>query len=134
MPLLVTSMPHKPQNIYEAILEWGYEHIDEGVSYQDYEKMLAEGGFELHYARIEQLFMELFERANGPPGVTYLMLRRAPSTRYSLKVEAAFRHLERLELVEARASSRNAMLMAGISLILAAIVGACQIGISIWSL
>lgn len=127
-------MPHKPQNIYEAILEWGYERIDEGVSYQDYEKMLADEGFELHYVRVEQVFMELFERANGPPGVSYLMLRKAPSTRYSLKVETAFRHLERLELVEARASSRSAMWMAGISLLLAAIVGACQIGISIWAM
>jgi len=50
---------------------------------------------------------------------------------FILRADAAFRHLEHVELQEARSSSRNAMRIAISSLVLATIVGVIQISLAI---
>lgn len=127
-------MSAKPQNLYETILDWGYDRIDDGVTYPDFEEMLRVNNYELTGMRAEGIFLKLFVRMDGRSDINYRTLRGDKFGRYSLTLEAVFRHLERVELLEARASSRNAMLMAAGSLLLAALVGVCQIAIAVWTM
>jgi hypothetical protein len=118
-------------NIYFEILAWGNNHIDLGVSFAEFGSFLDGKEASIGLGRRRQLFKELFdhcERANQSQG--YLDQALNSGEKFRLNVEASFRHIERLELVDARKSSKQAMCTAILAIVIGALVGVMQIAIS----
>ena len=115
-------------NLYEAVLQWGYDNIDAGVTYSDYEKFLSNNDFSLAQPRYAEMFFEFFrpmERNSNSPNDAL-----SRGERFHLQAEAAFKHLERVELQEAREGARKAIWIAAISMSLTSIIGVAQIVIA----
>ncbi|WP_088718705.1 hypothetical protein [Thioclava sp. F1Mire-8] len=122
------------ENIYEKILAWGYVRINEGVTFQDFEQLLMQSGYEARKQRKLALFLDMFElRDVGRPPRHVLIAAAERGDRFTLTLDATFKHLERIELQEAREGSRNAIFWAAVSLTVSALIGAIQIGIAMAS-
>lgn len=118
-------------NAYEAILAWGYERVDEGVTQEDFRKFIIDNGLNINEPRGRALFLEFFtplEEANIPKNVVFR--RMNSGALFQLTVDASFRYLELVELKEAREGSRRAMIVAIASLVLAAAVGVVQVNLA----
>ena len=115
------------ENLYTKILQWGYDRVDTGVTYANFEKFILELGVEVGSSRQNALFLELFDHMekNLVPHAKQQAIRN--NEFFHLNIDATFRHLERIELTEAREGSRRALLWARVSLGAAIFVGAAQI-------
>ncbi|MEN8832571.1 MAG: hypothetical protein ABF285_12255 [Pacificibacter sp.] len=123
-----TIMP-KNNNVYYEILRWGNERIDEGVSFDDMQNFLESlPCTSLTVSRAEAVFCELFTPLEKGGMTTHAIIDACQrGAKFHLKVESTFRFLERQELEEARQSSRSAMTIAILSIVIGAIVGMVQI-------
>ncbi len=115
------------KNGYFGVLTWGHESIDKGISYDDYLKFVEGLGNNWGEGRKDAVFRELFSSIenNLTPGAFSDAMREGGI--FHLSVEASFRHLEMVELIEARQSSRTATWIAIIAIILTALMGIASI-------
>ena len=117
-------------NLYFQVIEFGLDKLEDGVTFQEFGQFITQLEIQMSDYSARTVFMEFYkvkERENcGNPDTAI-----DAGDFFVLKADAAFRHLEHVELQEARSSSRNAMKMAIRSLLLAAIVGGIQISLAI---
>jgi len=115
------------ENLYTKILRWGYDRVNSGVTYSEFKGFIAEMDVELGESRMSALFRELFDHMET--NLTLQAIHRAMGNNepFHLNVEATFRHLERIELEEARNGSAQALFWARVSLCAAIVVGLIQI-------
>ncbi|OOY20871.1 hypothetical protein BMI86_10215 [Thioclava sp. DLFJ5-1] len=122
----------KPSNIYEKILAWGYVRIDEGVTFQEFEQLLMQSSYEAREQRKLALFVDMFElRDVGRPPQHVLIAAAERGDQFTLTLDATFKHLERVELQEARDGARKAILWATVSLLATCVIGIAQIAIAV---
>lgn len=122
------------KNVYYEVLRWGNDHMDAGVSFEELMRFLNEKPeTSLTEKRAKALFRELFTPLDGGKAPTFVEKAIDNDSRFHLKVEAAFRHIEIQELEEARQSSRNAMIVAIIAIVIGASVGIAQILIPLFN-
>lgn len=115
---------------YFQAIEFGIDKLEEGVLFSDFNAHLEQLGIELSEYRTRIVFGEFYEVKEYENRAQPFDAMDQDSI-FVLRPEAVFRHLEHIELTEARQSSRRAMYIAIGSLTLAAIVGFVQISLSI---
>ena len=117
-------------NIYFRAIGFGLDRLEDGVGFQTFRQHISELGIPMSEYRVRMVFMEFYEvkeqENRGSPDRAI-----KDNALFVLRSDFVFRHLEHVELQEARSSSRNAMRMAMCSLVLATIVGALQISLAI---
>ncbi len=123
----------KETNVYYEVLNWGHQRINEGVSFADLKGFLAtKTTLQLEDKRAKALFLELFRPLEyGNLTVSAEIAALNDGTKFHLKLEAAFKYIELQELEEARQSSRSAMRIAVISIVIGIAVGVTQIWIAL---
>jgi len=120
------------KNIYYEILRWGSEHMNAGASYTEFKSFLEEDSeLSIEEKRAKALFRELFTPLDGGNTSGHVTSSIEDGSKFHLKVEAAFRHIEIQELEEARKSSRSAMCVAITAIVIGALVGVVQICIAL---
>lgn len=125
-------MEEKSGNTYYQVLKWGHKRTESGVTFQEYERFLIDLGCHWGDGRKVAIFHELFISIEMNPTPSKSTTLRRDGAKFHLRVESSFRHIERVELEEARKSSRSAVYWAAGSMVLGAIVGAVQIGLSVY--
>ncbi|MCZ4269036.1 hypothetical protein O4H48_14140 [Rhodobacteraceae bacterium G21628-S1] len=126
------QVPEFTENIYHKILAWGHSRVDTGATFPDFLERFGPNGFGLSDDRCFELFDELFthmERKNLVHRARYEAATAGEN--FQLTVEAAFKFLERIEIQDARTTSRSAMKWAAWSMVLTAAIGCLQVIIGV---
>jgi len=124
------SRKNEAENLYFLSIEFGISKLKEGVTYKSYCDHISQRGFGISAYYSLTTFTDFYTlMESGGKNDSHRAAKDGKI--FVLKPESVFRHLEHVELKEARASSRNAMTMAAISFGLAAVVGAVQISLAI---
>ncbi|MEQ5870237.1 hypothetical protein J4E08_10040 [Sagittula sp. NFXS13] len=116
----------KRRNIYEAIIAWGYDNIDQGVTVTQFDQFCSDWGTFVPQRRLREVFVETFVLRTGQGVATHDTENRDQQL-WHLKLDAVFQHLDRVELEEARKSSKSAMWWAITSIVLTGVIGVAQI-------
>ncbi len=103
----------KKDDLYIAILKYGKEHLQEGVTSEDLIKFLEHKKYEYQYDgyMFKGIFLDVFRKPTGTVGGRNLCF---------MKMEAYFQLLEYEELKEARQSSKTATWIAIVAIIISA--------------
>jgi len=115
------------ENLYTEILRWGYDRVNSGVTYTEFKGFIAEMDVGLGESRMSALFRELFDHMETNLTLDAVHSAMRNDEAFHLNVEATFRHLERIQLEEARSGSAQALFWARVSLSAAVVVGVIQI-------
>jgi hypothetical protein len=119
------------ENGYFRILEWGHTKVDDGVTFKEYQNFLNRLNTGWGEGRTEAVFRELFSSVDKSLTPTAFENAMRDGGRFHLSVEASFRHLEMIELNEARQSSTTATCIAIGAIIVTALIGLAQIWIAV---
>ncbi len=111
---------HKKKDLHIAILQYGKERLESGVTFEELRKHIEEAGYDVSKERLESYFWESYESLDrNKRGNSLEML--VPGVKSSLRVESTFRIIEYQEFVNANRSSLIAMGFASAALIVSVI-------------
>lgn len=115
------------ENLYTKILRWGYDKVDAGVTHEEFKIFLSELHVDIGDSRQDAIFRELFDHVEKNLNQHGITIAIRNNERFRLNLEAMFRHLERVELLEARKGATDALFWARVSLCAAVALGVIQI-------
>lgn len=115
------------ENIYTETLRWGYDKVDSGVTFEEFNIFLSDLNVEIGGSRRNALFRELFDHVEENLTQSAITDAIKNNERFRLNLDAVFRHMERIELLEARDGASTALFWARVSLCAAVALGVIQI-------
>ena len=107
----------KKDDVYIAILKYAKDNLDNGATFTDVKKYLKQLGYSFEPQPFQDLFSRVF---SDPSGHNYVMPLNVNIQKFIMGIEAYFQLLEYEELKEARQSSKNAMWIAIVAIIISA--------------
>ena len=111
---------HKKKDLHIAILQYGKDRLESGVTFEELRRHIAEAGYTVSTERLGRYFWDSYETLDlDKRGNSADMLD--PEVRSSLRVESTFRIIEYQEFVNANRSSVIAMTFATAALVVSII-------------